>query len=167
MNEDQLLVAKCIDAVVHAVNELDPQGPRINGADLVVTWFAKVLQNYKAIVNHRAPNGICYEVTYDGNKQRTYIDTYQKLRNVEQYDPTFMDVQKVQMPGQLSLQEWVYENVEFAPPLQEWDWETMQFVPPRKEWPPYLSELKKQQPIKLNPDALKAAVDKYEAEKDS
>lgn len=153
MNEDQLLVAKCIDAVVNAVNDLDPQGPRINGADLVVTWFAKVLQNYKAIINHRAPNGICYEVTYDGNKQRTYIDTYQKLRNVEQYDQTFMDVQKVQMPGQL--------------PLQEWDYENMQFAPPRKEWPPYLSELKKQQPIKLNPDALRAAVDKYEAEKDS
>jgi len=50
--------------------------------DLYGTWTVKVLQNNKFLVSTDKFNGIYWEVTYDGDKSRSYVDTYQKLKNV-------------------------------------------------------------------------------------
>lgn len=47
-----------------------------------VVWFAKTLQNWKALVSTMLPDGMYYEVTYDGSNQRTYIDAYKKFDNL-------------------------------------------------------------------------------------
>jgi hypothetical protein len=49
--------------------------------DLYVVWFAKVLGNWKALVSTDKFNGLYWEVTYNGNKQETYVDTYSKISN--------------------------------------------------------------------------------------
>lgn len=46
-----------------------------------VVWFAKVLGNWKALVSTDIISGQYWEVTYDGNKQQTYIDRYKKANN--------------------------------------------------------------------------------------
>ncbi len=51
-------------------------------ADTYVVWFAKTLQNWKALVSTNVPDGVYYEVTHDGNNQETYLDVYKKLDNV-------------------------------------------------------------------------------------
>ena len=50
--------------------------------DLYVVWFAKTLQNWKAIVCTTMVDGRMYEVTYNGDKRETYVDAYAKVGNV-------------------------------------------------------------------------------------
>jgi hypothetical protein len=47
-----------------------------------LVWFTKTLKNWKAIIADIRPGGNFYEVTYNGEAQETYIDTYKKLNNV-------------------------------------------------------------------------------------
>jgi len=50
--------------------------------EVYVVWFAKVLNNWKALVSTTLPDGMYYEVTYDWHKSQTYIDAYKKFQNV-------------------------------------------------------------------------------------
>ncbi len=50
--------------------------------DVYVVWFAKTLQNWKALVSTKVQDGMYYEVTYDGFRQETYLDAYRKTENV-------------------------------------------------------------------------------------
>jgi len=43
-----------------------------------VVWFAKVLGNWKAMLGTVNSDGLYFEVTYDGAKNLTYIDEYEK-----------------------------------------------------------------------------------------
>ncbi len=52
------------------------------GDEVYIVWFVKVLQNWKALVSTTLPDGMYYEVTYDGDKKATYIDAYKKFDNV-------------------------------------------------------------------------------------
>lgn len=54
--------------------------------DVFVVWFSKTLQNWKALVSTTIPDGMYYEVTYDGDKKRAYIDVYKKWENVVVHD---------------------------------------------------------------------------------
>lgn len=58
--------------------------PEVIGLDEVyVVWFAKVLQNWKALVSTDVSDGRYYEVTFNGDQNVIYIDTYGKLSNTE------------------------------------------------------------------------------------
>jgi hypothetical protein len=50
--------------------------------DVFAVWFSKTLLNWKACVSTTIPNGIYYEVTFNGNNGQTYIDVYKKIENV-------------------------------------------------------------------------------------
>jgi len=47
-----------------------------------IVWFSKTLKNWKALINTTLPDGMYYEVTYDGEKLQTYLDAYKKWQNV-------------------------------------------------------------------------------------
>lgn len=47
-----------------------------------VVWFAKVLQNWKVLISTSLPDGMYYEVTYNGDKGETYLDAYKKFENI-------------------------------------------------------------------------------------
>lgn len=47
-----------------------------------IVWFCKTLQNWKALLSTTLPDGMYYEVTYNGDKNETYIDAYKKFENV-------------------------------------------------------------------------------------
>jgi hypothetical protein len=47
-----------------------------------VVWFVKVLQNWKVLISTTLPDGMYYEVTFNGDKYETYIDAYKKFDNV-------------------------------------------------------------------------------------
>lgn len=49
--------------------------------DVYVVWFSKTLQNWKALVSSTLSDGRYYEVTYNGDKEETYVDTYVKVDN--------------------------------------------------------------------------------------
>ena len=50
--------------------------------DVFIVWFSKTLQNWKALVSTTVPDGMYYEVTYNGDKKETYLDAYKKWQNV-------------------------------------------------------------------------------------
>lgn len=54
--------------------------------EVYVVWFSKTLQNWKALVSTTLPDGMYYEVTYNGDKKETYIDAYKKFDNVKVED---------------------------------------------------------------------------------
>ena len=49
--------------------------------DIYVVWFCKTLQNWKALVSTTLPDGMYYEVTYNGDKKEIYLDAYKKFEN--------------------------------------------------------------------------------------
>lgn len=55
--------------------------PDFEGDDLYVVWFAKTLQNYKALISTDRTPGIYIEVTFDGDKKQAYVDVYRKSSN--------------------------------------------------------------------------------------
>jgi hypothetical protein len=50
--------------------------------EVYVVWFAKALQNWKCLISTTLPDGMYYEVTYNGDAHETYIDAYKKFDNV-------------------------------------------------------------------------------------
>lgn len=50
--------------------------------DVFVVWFCKTLQNWKALLSTTVSDGMYYEVTHNGDKGETYLDTYKKWENV-------------------------------------------------------------------------------------
>lgn len=55
---------------------------KIATSAMYVVWFAKTLQNWKALVSTDVVNGIYVEVTHNGTKGETYVDVYEKKRNI-------------------------------------------------------------------------------------
>lgn len=49
--------------------------------EVYIVWFAKALQNWKALVSSTLPDGMYYEVTYNGNLREVYLDAYKKFSN--------------------------------------------------------------------------------------
>ena len=49
--------------------------------DVYVVWLCKTLQNNKALLSSTLPDGMYYELTYNGDTQELYLDTYMKFEN--------------------------------------------------------------------------------------
>ena len=49
--------------------------------EVYTVWKCKVLQNWKYLCASTLPDGMYYELTYDGDKNRWYLDAYKKFEN--------------------------------------------------------------------------------------
>lgn len=49
--------------------------------DVFLTWYAKELQNQKAMLSINQPDGTYFELTLNGDKQEAYLDVYKKWEN--------------------------------------------------------------------------------------
>ena len=59
----------------------NPDKNQITLNDVYVVWFCKTLQNWKALVSTNVLDGVYYEITYNGDKDETYVDVYKKWEN--------------------------------------------------------------------------------------
>lgn len=50
--------------------------------DVFVVWSCKTLQNNKALLSTTVPDGMYYELTYNGDKKELYMDAYKKWENI-------------------------------------------------------------------------------------
>lgn len=55
--------------------------PVFTADEVYVVWYSKTLQNAKALLSTPLPDGMYYEVTYNGNKDEIYFDAYKKFEN--------------------------------------------------------------------------------------
>jgi hypothetical protein len=49
--------------------------------DVYTVWKCKALQNWKYLLSSTLPDGMYYELTYNGDKKEWYLDTYKKVEN--------------------------------------------------------------------------------------
>ena len=69
--------------VAHYNGEKDVSSPEITLDDVFIVWACKTLQNWKALISTTVPDGMYYELTYDGDKDVTYFDAYKKWKHTE------------------------------------------------------------------------------------
>ena len=50
--------------------------------DVYVVWKCKALQNWKWLLSSSLPDGMYYELTYNGDKKEWYLDAYKKIENL-------------------------------------------------------------------------------------
>lgn len=50
---------------------------------IYVVWLVKALQNNKALLSTAMPDGMYFECTYDGDKNKLYFDAYKHQKNIE------------------------------------------------------------------------------------
>lgn len=73
MNE---FIEKCKDIVTDYVKD-----KYIEKGDIFVVWSCKTLQNKKALLSATFKGAPYFEVTYNGDKDETYVDVYKKEKN--------------------------------------------------------------------------------------
>ena len=56
-------------------------GESIPEDEIYVVWLCKILQNNKALVSTIRPDGMYYELTFNGDTGHLYVDAYRKVDN--------------------------------------------------------------------------------------
>lgn len=76
---------KCKELVADYANKhLDKtDGVSITPDNVYVVWYCKTLQNAKALLSTTLPDGMYYELTYNGDKDEIYFDAYKKFENIK------------------------------------------------------------------------------------
>ena len=79
MGNDKFLEL-CKKIIVDYFNEhIDKtNNTKISVDNTFIVWSVKVLQNNKALVSTTMPDGMYYELTYNGDKKELYLDVYKK-----------------------------------------------------------------------------------------
>lgn len=74
---------KALEIVRNYINEhLDITDHTVNSTFEVYTvWKCKTLQNWKYLISTTLPDGMYYELTYNGDKKEWYLDAYKKFEN--------------------------------------------------------------------------------------
>ena len=49
--------------------------------EVYAVWKCKALQNWKYLISSSLPDGMYYELTYNGDKHEWYLDAYKKFEN--------------------------------------------------------------------------------------
>ena len=65
----------------YILNHLD-KGDETPQFEIFTVWKCKILQNWKYLVSSTLPDGMYYELTYNGDKKEWYLDAYKKFENV-------------------------------------------------------------------------------------
>lgn len=77
MDMDSKAMSIVCDYVSCHVDKSDPKTP----FGVYVVWKCKALQNWKYLISTTLPDGMYYEVTYNGDKKEWYLDAYKKFEN--------------------------------------------------------------------------------------
>jgi hypothetical protein len=80
-NDPEAFIKKAKALVAQEYNHHFLDEDEADPVDFYVVWFAKTLQNWKALLSTDLESGLYWEVTYNGDKKETYVDTYVKKHN--------------------------------------------------------------------------------------
>lgn len=82
MMGNEMFATLCKELVKEYVREHTDKTDRpIPAYDVYIVWMCKTLQNHKALVSTSLPDGMYYEITYNGDKEEFYLDAYKKFEN--------------------------------------------------------------------------------------
>lgn len=75
MDEKALSIVK--NYILEHIDKTDTIPP----FEVFTVWKVKVLQNWKYLISSTLPDGMYYEMTYNGDKKEWYLDAYKKFEN--------------------------------------------------------------------------------------
>lgn len=79
---DRFLKQAKLFAVSARNNAVDDNSQQLTVDDLYIVWFTKALTNWKALISTSiSGDGLYFEVTHNGEREETYVDTYLKIAN--------------------------------------------------------------------------------------
>lgn len=81
INTDSKFLSKAIDMVADYTDEHLDKTNNQTDYTVFVVWYCKTLQNFKALLSTTLPDGMYYEVTYNGDKDEIYLDAYKKFES--------------------------------------------------------------------------------------
>ena len=64
----------------YILEHLDKSDPDVE-FQVFIVWKCKILQNWKYLISSTLPDGMYYELTYNGDKHEWYLDAYKKFEN--------------------------------------------------------------------------------------
>lgn len=77
--DQNLFIKKCKELVSeYTRSHIDET---IKPEDVYVVWYAKTLENCKALLGTPLPDGMYYEATYSGALDTLFFDAYEKVTN--------------------------------------------------------------------------------------
>ena len=76
MDEKALQIVR--DYINRHIDKSDP----VITVEVFIVWKCKALQNWKYLLSSDLPDGMYYELTYNGDKKEWYLDAYKKFENV-------------------------------------------------------------------------------------
>lgn len=81
--DTQKFIQFAINAVVdYFNNRVDTTNRKaLTPEEVYVVWSCKTLGNNKALLSTTVPDGMYYEITYNGAKGEAYFDAYKKWEN--------------------------------------------------------------------------------------
>lgn len=72
---------RAVDIVADYISDHLDKTDRPVPFDIYIVWQCKALQNWKFLLSSSIPDGMYYELTFNGNKQEWYLDAYKKFEN--------------------------------------------------------------------------------------
>lgn len=73
--------SKAIEIVKNYVLEHLDKTDTMPEVSVYIVWQCKALQNWKFLLSTSLPDGMYYELTYNGDKNEWYLDAYKKFEN--------------------------------------------------------------------------------------
>lgn len=75
------MCAKACQIVSNYVVEHIDKTDKMPVFQVYIVWQCKTLQNWKFLISTDIPDGMYYEITYNGDKDEWYLDAYKKFEN--------------------------------------------------------------------------------------
>ena len=67
--------------VINYIHEHLDKSDHVPEVKVFTVWKSKTLQNWKYLISSTLPDGMYYELTYNGDKHEWYLDAYKKFEN--------------------------------------------------------------------------------------
>ena len=69
------------DIVHNYIQEHLDKSDKAEEFETYIVWKCKALQNWKFLISSTLPDGMYYELTFNGDKNEWYLDAYKKFEN--------------------------------------------------------------------------------------
>ena len=77
----EAICKKVVADYTNAHGDTTDKLPDLKPEEVYIVWMCKTLQNHKALASTPRPDGMYYELTYNGDKDDLYVDAYKKFEN--------------------------------------------------------------------------------------